>query len=124
MLVGITILLVFQLIGEVAAYFLGGFVPGPVIGMAMIAVVLKLTGGVKTLEPAHQRTLETSRSILANLGILFVPAGVGIIQHLDLIRDRGFALLAIVLLSTVITLTVTVWVFILVKRLSGGYADE
>lgn len=124
MLVGITILLVFQLIGEVTAYFLGGFVPGPVIGMAMIAVVLTLTGGVKMLEPAHQQTLETSRSILANLGILFVPAGVGIIQHLDLIRDRGFALLAIVLLSTVITLTVTVWVFILVKRLSGGYADE
>ncbi len=124
MLVGITILLVFQLIGEVTAYFLGGFVPGPVIGMAMIAVVLTLTGGVKMLKPAHERTLETSRSILANLGILFVPAGVGIIQHLDLIRDRGFALLAIVLLSTVITLTVTVWVFILVKRLSGGYADE
>ncbi|WP_314091372.1 CidA/LrgA family protein [Shinella sp. M31] len=124
MIVGITILLVFQLIGEVAAYFLGGFVPGPVIGMAMIAVVLTLTGGVKTLQPAHQQTLETSRSILANLGILFVPAGVGIIQHLDLIRDRGFALLAIVLLSTVITLTVTVWVFILVKRLTGGYADE
>ena len=124
MIVGITILLVFQLIGEVAAYFLGGFVPGPVIGMAMIAVVLTLTGGVKTLQPAHQQTLETSRSILTNLGILFVPAGVGIIQHLDLIRDRGFALLAIVLLSTVITLTVTVWVFILVKRLTGGYADE
>lgn len=124
MLVGITILLVFQLIGEVTAYFLGGFVPGPVIGMAMIAVVLTLTGSVKMLEPAHQRILETSRSILANLGILFVPAGVGIIQHLDLIRDRGFALLSIVLLSTVITLTVTVWVFILVKRLSGGYADE
>ncbi|MBO9630460.1 MAG: CidA/LrgA family protein [Shinella sp.] len=124
MIVGITVLLVFQLIGEVAAYFLGGFVPGPVIGMAMIAVVLTLTGGVKTLQPAHQQTLETSRSILANLGILFVPAGVGIIQHLDLIRDRGFALLAIVLLSTVITLTVTVWVFILVKRLTGGYADE
>lgn len=124
MIVGITVLLVFQLIGEVAAYFLGGFVPGPVIGMAMIAVVLTLTGGVKTLQPAHQQTLETSRSILANLGILFVPAGVGIIQHLDLIRDRGFALLAIVLLSTVITLTVTVWVFILVKSLTGGYADE
>lgn len=124
MLVGITILLVFQLIGEVTAYFLGGYVPGPVIGMAMIAVVLTLTGGMKTLQPAHHQTLETSRSILANLGILFVPAGVGIIQHLDLIRDRGFALLAIVLLSTVITLTVTVWVFILVKRLTGGYADE
>ncbi|WP_430441602.1 CidA/LrgA family protein [Shinella sp.] len=124
MLVGITILLVFQLIGEVTAYYLGGFVPGPVIGMAMIAVVLTLTGGRPFLQPAHQQTLDTSKAILANLGILFVPAGVGIIQHLDLIRDRGFALLAIVLLSTVITLTVTVWVFILVKRLSGGYTND
>ncbi|MFT4158521.1 MULTISPECIES: CidA/LrgA family protein [Shinella] len=124
MLVGITILLVFQLIGEISAYFLGGFVPGPVIGMAMVAVVLTLTGGMTFLEPAHRQTVDTSRAILANLGILFVPAGVGIIQHLDLIRDRGFALLAIVLLSTVITLAVTVWVFILVKRLAGGYSHD
>ena len=120
MLVGITILLVFQLIGEISAYFLGGVVPVPVIGMAMVAVVLTLTGGMTFLEPAHRQTVDTSRAILANLGILFVPAGVGIIQHLDLIRDRGFALLAIVLLSTVITLAVTVWVFILVKRLAGA----
>ena len=124
MLVGITILLVFQLIGETAAYFLGGFIPGPVIGMAMVAVALTATGGRKLLEPAHRQTLETSRAILANLGILFVPAGVGIIQHLDLIRERGFALLAVIIISTTITLAVTVWAFILVKRLTGGYADE
>lgn len=124
MLVGITILLVFQLIGEVTAYFLGGLVPGPVIGMAMVTVLLVLTGGMKFLEPAHRQTVDTSKAILANLGILFVPAGVGIIQHLDLIRDRGLALLAIVLLSTVATLAVTVWVFILVKRLSGGYGND
>lgn len=124
MLVGITVLLVFQLIGEVTAYYLGGFVPGPVIGMAMVAAVLILAERSKALAPAHRQTLETSRVILANLGILFVPAGVGIIQHLDLIRDRGLALLAIVLVSTAITLTATVWVFILVKRLAGGYAND
>jgi len=124
MLAGITVLLVFQLIGEVTAYYLGCFVPGPVIGMAMVAAVLILAEGSKALAPAHRQTLETSRAILANLGILFVPAGVGIIQHLDLIRDRGLALLAIVLVSTAITLTATVWVFILVKRLTGGYAND
>lgn len=124
MLVGITVLLVFQLIGEMTAYFLGGLVPGPVIGMAMVAVLLTLTGGKAFLEPVHRQTVDTSKAILANLGILFVPAGVGIIQHLDLIRDRGLALLAIVLLSTVATLAVTVWVFILVKRLSGGYGHD
>lgn len=124
MLVGITILLVFQLIGEVTAYFLGGYIPGPVIGMAMAAIALILAKGAPFLRPAHDQTIDTSKAILANLGVLFVPAGVGIIQHLDLIRDRGLALMAIVLLSTVITLTVTVWVFILIKRLSGGYAND
>ena len=53
-----------------------------------------------------------------------MPAGVGIIQHFDLIRDRGLALLAIIVLSTVITLAVTVWAFLLVKRLTGGSVDE
>ena len=34
------------------AYFIGGFVPGPVIGMAMIAIMLTLTSRLKRLEPA------------------------------------------------------------------------
>ena len=107
MLVGITILLVFQLIGEISAYFLGGFVPGPVIGMAMIAVLLTLTGGVSFLEPAHRQTLDTSRAILANLGILFVPAGVGIIVHLSRVADEWPALLAALIVSTFVSMAVT-----------------
>ncbi|MDQ0456342.1 CidA/LrgA family protein [Rhizobium paknamense] len=124
MLAGLTVLLVFQLAGEILAYSLGGVVPGPVIGMALMTVTLAATRHVESLQTTHQRTIATSGAILANLGVLFVPAGVGILQHLDLIRERGFALFAVLLLSTVVTLTVTVWVFILVKRLSGGYADE
>lgn len=124
MLVGITALLFFQLMGEILGYCLGGFVPGPVIGMAIIAATLVLTSRAESLTLAHQQTVETARTILANLGILFVPAGVGIIQHLDLIHDHGLALLAIVVLSTAITLAVTVWTFILVKRIYGGLADE
>jgi holin-like protein len=124
MLVGITVLIVFQLVGEIAAYFSGGLVPGPVIGMAMAAVVLTLTRRAAPLRPIHENTIVTSKAILANLGILFVPAGVGIVQHFDLIRDRGVALMAIILLSTVATLTVTVWTFILVKRFAGGYAND
>lgn len=123
MLVGLSMLLMFQLAGEIVAYLLGGWVPGPVVGMAMVAVVLTISRSTNFLERVHQQTVAASSMILANLGILFVPAGVGIVQHLDLIRDRGFVLLAIVLLSTVVTLAVTVWVFILVKRLSGGYGN-
>ena len=123
MLVGITILLVFQLAGEAIAYFLGGFVPGPVIGMAMIAVLLTLTGGVSFLEPAHRQTLDTSRAILANLGILFVPAGVGIMVHLHRVADEWLPLLLSLLISTLATLVVTALVMRLLQRTPPAAGD-
>lgn len=61
------------------------------------------------------RSGRVAEGLLANLGVLFVPAGVGIIQHLDLVRAFGFPILAALFLSTVVTLIVTVWVFLLVK---------
>ena len=51
------------------------------------------------------------------LGILFVPAGVGVIQNLGLLREYGAALAAALVVSTFLTLTVTVWVFVGVSRL-------
>jgi putative effector of murein hydrolase LrgA (UPF0299 family) len=48
-----------------------------------------------------------------------VPAGVGVIQELDLIGKYGAPLAAALLVSTVLTLVVTVWVFVGVSRLTG-----
>ncbi|NTF33922.1 CidA/LrgA family protein [Rhizobium skierniewicense] len=120
MLTGITTILLFQLIGEIIAYFSGNVVPGPVIGMTLIAVFLKGLTARNWLPDLENNAVNASKALLANLGILFVPAGVGIIQHLDLLANRGIALLMIVFISTVLTLLVTVFVFISVKRLTGG----
>ncbi len=120
MLLGTTVLIVFQLAGEIAAYFIGGMIPGPVIGMVLIAVVLAFSARMGFLRAATEKTCDTSKLVLANLGLLFVPAGVGIVKHVDLILARGPALVAVVILSTTITLIVTVWVFLLVKRLTEG----
>ncbi|MBY5766995.1 CidA/LrgA family protein [Rhizobium leguminosarum] len=119
MMVGITILLIFQLVGEAIAYFLHGIVPGPVIGMALIFVTLSVTRGRLFVTPSRQ-AVATSNALLANLGVLFVPAGVGIVQHFDLIAERGLALFATLLISTVATLIVTVWCYIATKRLIGS----
>lgn len=54
MLIGITLLLAFQLIGEAAAYFLHGLVPGPVIGMLLIFVALSLRRGRSLVAQAAQ----------------------------------------------------------------------
>jgi holin-like protein len=57
--------------------------------------------------------------VLASLSLLFVPAGVGVVQYLGLLRDQGVALAAALAISTVLTLLVTVGVFLLVKRVIG-----
>ncbi|XUY28587.1 CidA/LrgA family protein [Agrobacterium sp. rho-8.1] len=124
MLTGITTILLFQLIGEIIAYFSGNIVPGPVIGMALIAFFLKGLTARNWLPGLENNSVNAAKALLANLGILFVPAGVGIIQHLDLLANRGIALLMIVFISTVLTLLVTVFVFISVKRLTGGARHE
>jgi putative effector of murein hydrolase LrgA (UPF0299 family) len=49
--------------------------------------------------------------------LLFVPAGVGVVQKLDLIVDHGAAFLGVLAISVLVTLLVTVGTFILASRL-------
>ncbi len=116
MIEGIAWLLGFQLIGEVLSYAGGRHVPGPVIGLALLALALVLLKRRRLGQRMEARSGQVADGLLANLGVLFVPAGVGIIQHLDLVRAFGLPILAAILLTTVATLVVTVWVFLLVKR--------
>ncbi|KQS76174.1 hypothetical protein ASG25_18315 [Rhizobium sp. Leaf384] len=117
MIQGITWLLGFQLVGEALSYAAGGQVPGPVIGLALLTLFLLTTRGVPAAASMEQSTGKVADGLLANLGILFVPAGVGIIQHLDLVMSMGLSILAAILVSTVVTLVVTVWAFTFAKYL-------
>lgn len=116
MIQGITWLLGFQLVGEMLSYASGGQVPGPVIGVALLAITLIATRRLPGAAGMEQSTGTVADGLLANLGILFVPAGVGIIQHLDLVMSMGLPILAAILVSTVVTLMVTVWAFTLAKH--------
>lgn len=104
-------LLIFQLAGEVlvtgARLTLPGFsFPGPVAGMVLLFVWLVLAKGPSA-------SLDTSASaILRNLSLLFVPAAAGIVQYGDVIARFGLPLLLALVVSTVLTLLVTVGVFI------------
>ena len=66
---------------------------------------------------------QAARGLLAALPLLFVPAGVGVVQYLGLLRDQGLALMAALVVSTVATLIATVGVFLLVKRLVGAKGE-
>ena len=105
MLQGFVLVVVFQYAGEAAARLLGLPTPGPVVGLAALAVLA-------ILWPALYRTAEpTADALLRHLSLLFVPAGVGVLQYLDLLRAELVPLLAVLVLSTLVTMVVTALVF-------------
>ena len=57
--------------------------------------------------------------MLASLSLLFVPAGVGVVQYFDLLTRYGLALGVALIVSTLATLLATVGVFLWVKQLRG-----
>jgi len=116
MLGAITILLLFQLAGEVLAQMLSLPVPGPVIGMALLLIALVLRGA------ASHEMLTTANGILGHLAILFIPGGVGVMLYLPRLADEWLPIVASLVISTVLTLTVTALVLrVLLRR---RVADE
>ncbi|OEJ67140.1 CidA/LrgA family protein [Magnetovibrio blakemorei] len=118
----ITWLLVFQLLGEVISKGFGLPLPGPVVGMALLFVVLVVRGelpdGLK----------DTAAGLLKHLSLLFVPAGVGVMMHLHLLQDEWQAISAALLVSTLATIAVTALVMKGLIKLKGqaeqDQADE
>jgi holin-like protein len=120
MLRAFAILLACQLAGETMTRALGLPLPGPVLGLVILVMLLFAVERCHLVDSStvDETSLgKVANGLLAVLGILFVPAGVGVIQNLGLLREYGAALAAALVVSTLLTLTVTVWVFVAVSRL-------
>lgn len=109
--VGLLALLACQLAGTVLVRLAGLPLPGPVVGMALLLVVLWGRGAVP--RPVG----EVAGVLLRHLSLLFVPAGVGILAHAGLLRAEALPLVAGLVGSTLLTLGVTALVF---RLASGG----
>ena len=122
------VLLVCQLAGEIVARGLALPVPGPVLGIVLLLAALQVMarrGGADAAGIEATDLGRTADGLLLSHGLLFVPAGVGVVEHLGLFRHHGFALLAALIGSTLITLVVTALVFAMVSaRLRPGRGDE
>lgn len=108
------ILLVFQLLGEGIVSLLQLSIPGSVFGMVLFFIGLLLFSDLKN------RVEVLSRSMTAHLALFFVPAGVGVIEYVDLFGKFGLAIILTVLLSTTITLGVTAFVFRQLMKVKPG----
>lgn len=115
MLGAVTALMVCQLAGELAVRSLDLPLPGPVAGMALLFGFLVVHGRVPA---ALDRVAST---LLAHLSLLFVPAGVGVITHLDRVAAEPLALLLALGPATLIALVVTAWVM---ARLAPADAED
>jgi holin-like protein len=126
MLHAILILLGCQLVGEVLARGLALPVPGPVIGMALLFAVLQLRGRLRP-DSAEIGTLPlgaVAAFLLANLSLLFVPAGTGIIRQTAVLTAHGPGLIIALVGSTALTLIVTALVFVAVARRTDAQSSS
>ena len=105
---GLAWLLVLQLAGEALSRALSLPVPGPVVGMVLLWPALSFT-------PVREQVTQTARFLLAHLSLLFIPVGVGVITHLDVLGRYGLRLALVIVLSTWIGMAVTAQVLRLLQ---------
>lgn len=101
MLETLVILFGFQLAGEAISYALHWPIPGPVIGMVLLFAALCWR---KSVPDYLDRDVPR---LLYYLPLLFVPAGVGVIDYLPLLQQHAWALSAVLFLSTLLTLVLS-----------------
>jgi holin-like protein len=101
MLAAITLLLLFQLAGEAIALLFALPIPGPVIGMGLLFATLAWRGG-----PSPELR-NTAQNLLQHLSLLFVPAGVGVMLHLQRMADEWLPIVVALVVSTFVTIAVT-----------------
>lgn len=101
MLPWLTAIFVCQLVGEAAVVGLGLPIPGPVAGMAF------LFAGLLAHRAIPDDLATVGDGLVGHLSLLFVPAGVGVMLHADLLRRDGAAILVALVVSTLAAIAVT-----------------
>ncbi|MEZ5726165.1 MAG: CidA/LrgA family protein [Paracoccaceae bacterium] len=117
MIPALTIILSFQLIGEVASRGLGLPLPGPVIGLVLLVLCCVIR---PTLA---ERLRPVAQGLLGHLSLFFVPAGVGVIAHLPTLAQHGIGLALALVGSTVLAIAAGALTFAAVARMTGA-GDE
>lgn len=92
MLSAFLVLLACELAGDLLRQALALPVPGPVIGMTILAAALVFKRKTPTSNSPVIVSLEqTSEALIRHMGLLFVPAGVGLIAEMQVLLSRIMA---------------------------------
>lgn len=118
MLNALTLILCCQLAGELLVTATGLPIPGPVCGMLLMLAGLIVRGGIPGDIAAVADTL------LGNLSLLFIPAGVGVMLHLQLIEAEIVPISVALIASTLLTIAVTALMMQWLNRVTAGAATS
>ena len=114
MIVALSLILAFQLVGEILSRGLDLPQPGPVVGLCLLVLAC-------VLRPAlADRLRPTAQGLLAHLSLFFVPAGVGVVAHWPVLRDHGIGLALAIMGSTVLAIAAGALAFQAVARWTGS----
>lgn len=97
---GLALLLLCQSAGEVLVRLTQAPLPGPVVGLLLL-------WGLLNVDALRRPVQAAAEVLLAHLSLLFVPVGVGVVVHLELIARHGVRMAVVVVLSTWVGLVVT-----------------
>ena len=87
------------IVGKMIDAMVGGL-PGSLYGMLIFTCLLHYSV-IKA-----QRISATIAWLINHMGVCFVPAGVGVINHFNLIKMHGFTLISIIFVTTFLIITV------------------
>lgn len=95
------VLFAFLALGELIVWSTGVPLPSSVIGMVALAASLK--AGIVRLRQVER----VADFLVHNIGFFFVPAGIGIMNCLGILREQWWPIIASCVLSTIVIIVVT-----------------
>ena len=123
----LTLIFACQLAGELLVTATGLPLPGPVSGMVLLFAFLVVRGR-RSAPGVPANLAAVGDGLLNHLSLLFVPAGVGVMTHLALLEADWVALSAGIIGSSILTIIVTAYALIGIRKLGGhqrgGEANE
>lgn len=115
MITGLTWLLACQLVGEMLVRLTDVPVPGPVVGMLLLFVILRVRRS-----DDDAAVVRAGDGLLRHLQLLFVPAGVGVVAYATTLRDDALPIAVAVVGSWLLGLAVVGWTVTLLARTRAG----
>ena len=101
MIFGLVQILLFQSLGELVSKFLLPTLPGPVIGLVLLVLWLVMRKGI------NAELAMVADGFSQYLGLLFVPAAVGVVLFLPQLQANALAIISALIGSVILTIAST-----------------